>query len=309
MSLPARVEVLASCDSCSVVVGVEQLVHQARELLGRARGGSHSLAGVARPVKDHREPWKAPRHGARPGMRITAAASASTVSPSIAKISTISCSNSTVPVWESASKVTSVLCDHTVGLAARRIASKGDAASREPGGRACRRTLVPQSSKRWGTSKNSLLLCRREASECPVLGDLDEVLDRRDAWWRAAPTGHEKTPLQDRGTETRSASVARRPRCAPAGSPRARAMCWRPRDKRLVIVTSRVRKLARRLPIGHPDDVDGHDRISIMPGDGGDRLHQLARLEGSSEFGPAVEISLDQRDRDRASPGGTSPTR
>ena len=101
--------------------------------------------------------WNGPRHGAKPRMRITAAASASTISPSIAKISTISCSNSTVPASESASKVTRVLCDHAVGVGARRTVSQGDAASREEGARGFRRTPGPLSSKRCGLNTNSLL--------------------------------------------------------------------------------------------------------------------------------------------------------
>src|ERR1700727_2809158 len=120
MSPPVPVEVLAGRDSCRVVMSVQQLVHQARQLFARPRQGG----GVAGPVREHQGQWKGPRHGARPGMRITAAASASTVSPSIAKISTISCSNSTVPVSVSASNVTLVLCDHTVGPGAPRIATK-----------------------------------------------------------------------------------------------------------------------------------------------------------------------------------------
>ena len=90
MSLPARVEVLAGRDSCGVVVSVEQLVHQARQLLARPRQGSHNPAGVVRLVRNHQGLWNGPRHGGKPAIRITAAASASTISPSIAKISTIS---------------------------------------------------------------------------------------------------------------------------------------------------------------------------------------------------------------------------
>jgi hypothetical protein len=37
MSLPASVEVLAGRDSCGVVMSVQQLVHQARQLLARPR--------------------------------------------------------------------------------------------------------------------------------------------------------------------------------------------------------------------------------------------------------------------------------
>jgi hypothetical protein len=62
-------------------------------------------------------------------------------------------------------------------------------------------------------------------------------------------------------------------------------------------------QVARCLSIGHPDDVDRHDCISIGPGGGGDSLHQLARVEGSGDFGSVIEIRLDQPDRDRA-PGG-----
>ena len=36
MSPPSRVEVLAGCDSCGVVVSVEQLVHQSGQLLVRS---------------------------------------------------------------------------------------------------------------------------------------------------------------------------------------------------------------------------------------------------------------------------------
>src|ERR1700729_4155063 len=135
-------------------MSVEQLVHQGRQLLDRSWRG-HGPTGVARFVRGHPGHSKGPRHGGSPGMRITAAASASTVSPSIAKTSIISCSNSTVPVSESASKVTTVVYDQAVGVGARRTAFKGDAASGESGTSACRRTPPPVSSKRWGPSTNS----------------------------------------------------------------------------------------------------------------------------------------------------------
>jgi hypothetical protein len=59
-------------------------------------------------------------------------------------------------------------------------------------------------------------------------------------------------------------------------------------------------QVARCLSIGHPDDVDRHDCISIGPGGGGDRLHQRARVKGFGDFGSVIEIGLDQRDREVA---------
>jgi hypothetical protein len=53
VSLPARVEVLAARDPCGVVVRVQRLVYQTRQLLARPRHGSHRAEGVAARVRGH----------------------------------------------------------------------------------------------------------------------------------------------------------------------------------------------------------------------------------------------------------------
>ena len=60
MSPPSRVEVLAGCDSCGVVVSVEQLVHQSGQLLVRSDAGAIARRGW-RLVRDHQGQWKGAR--------------------------------------------------------------------------------------------------------------------------------------------------------------------------------------------------------------------------------------------------------
>ena len=66
-------------------------------------------------------------------------------------------------------------------------------------------------------------------------------------------------------------------------------------------------QVARRLPIGQPDDVYRHDCVSVRLG-----VAAIAaispRFEGSSDFGLVIGISLEQEDRARAPHGGPLTT-
>ena len=57
-----------------------------------------------------------------------------------------------------------------------------------------------------------------------------------------------------------------------------------------------ARKMAGRLQVGQPPDVDGHDGVSVVLRRGGDRREHLARVERGCRVGSAAGISLMQRD-------------
>src|SRR5579871_4587468 len=96
MRPPAWIRDQASRETCCVVVSIEELVDQTRQLIPH-RHPDHRHHGSDR---------NGPRHGGKPSIRITYANSASTSQSSMAKISTTSCWCSTVLVSESDKTVT-----------------------------------------------------------------------------------------------------------------------------------------------------------------------------------------------------------
>ena len=113
-------------------------------------------------------------------MRMTTAASASTRSPSTAKISTTSCSTALVLEPESTSSVTTVPWDQAVG--------SGPVHQTVKRGHRLERPRLDAPPPHAGLGELEAVrrecelasLCRGKAAHRPVLGKLDEVVDLRD---------------------------------------------------------------------------------------------------------------------------------